>query len=134
VQATDNVSNTSGWAEASVSVVQVTKYYTFGGQRVAMRQGSTVSYLHGDHLGSTSVASVASNGSGALYSRQLYYPYGETRYATGGMPTDFGFTGQRSEGFGLYDYRARFYDPYLARFISADTLVPNPAAPRDFNR
>ena len=27
-----------------------TTYYFFGGQRVAMRQGSTVTWLHGDHL------------------------------------------------------------------------------------
>ena len=50
------------------------------------------------------------------------------------MPTDLGFTGQRSENFGLYDYHARFYSPALGRFISADTLVPNPASPGDFNR
>jgi hypothetical protein len=31
VRATDNVSNVGEWAEASVSVVQVTKYYHFGG-------------------------------------------------------------------------------------------------------
>jgi len=30
--------------------------------------------------------------------------------------------------------RARFYDPYLGRFISADTIVPNPRNPQDFNR
>jgi hypothetical protein len=27
----------------------VTKYYYFGGQRVAMRKGSTLNWLHGDH-------------------------------------------------------------------------------------
>jgi hypothetical protein len=34
----------------------------------------------------------------------------------------------------LYDYNARFYDPYLARFISADTIVPDPGNPQAFNR
>jgi len=37
-------------------------------------------------------------------------------------------------GFGLYDYNARFYDPYLNRFVSADTIVPDPANPQSLNR
>jgi hypothetical protein len=31
-------------------------------------------------------------------------------------------------------YRARFYHPALGRFISADTIVPEPGQPQDFNR
>ena len=37
--------------------------------------------------------------------RVLYYPYGETRYITGTLTTDYGYTGQRNEaGLGLMDY------------------------------
>jgi RHS repeat-associated protein len=100
----------------------VTKYYYAGTQRVAMRQGGAVTYLHGDHLGSTSLVT---NDTGGFVARVLYYPYGETRYEEGTLPTDYQFTGQRKEGFGLYDYRARFYDASLGRFISADTIVPD---------
>ncbi len=31
-------------------------------------------------------------------------------------------------------YGARFYDPYINRFISADSIVPSPGNPQDLNR
>jgi YD repeat-containing protein len=66
----------------------IVKYYYFGPStslrmRVAMNRGGTVTYLHGDHLGSTTVTS---NGSGAQVDSQTYYPFGVTR--AGSMPTD----------------------------------------------
>ena len=35
---------------------------------------------------------------------------------------------------GLYFYNARYYDPALGRFASADTLVPQPQNPQSLNR
>jgi len=35
---------------------------------------------------------------------------------------------------GLYDYRARFYDPVLGRFIQPDPIVPEPGNPQALNR
>ncbi|MCP4526375.1 MAG: RHS repeat-associated core domain-containing protein [Aestuariibacter sp.] len=93
---------------------------------------NVVYYLHGDHLGSTSLSTDAN---GAVVARQLYYPYGEERWSSGTLTTDYGFTGQRREqGIGLYDYNARFYDPALGRFVSADTIVPSPGDPQAWNR
>jgi RHS repeat-associated protein len=65
-----------------------------------------------------------------------YTPFGETRYTWGGTPTDRRYTGQREEsGLGsLYDYNARMYSPVLGRFLSADTIVPKPNNPQQFNR
>jgi len=78
--------------------------------------------LH-DHLGST-VGTV--NSAGNLTSQTRYTAFGETRGAAT-TSTDYLYTGQRQEGeIGLYFYNARWYDPALARFISADTLVPDP--------
>jgi RHS repeat-associated protein len=66
---------------------------------------------------------------------QRYYPYGEERWASGTLPTDRRFTGQRWEqGLGLYDYNARWYHPALGRFVSADTIVPEPGNPQSLNR
>ncbi len=49
--------------------------------------------------------------------------------------TDYGFTGQKLDASdGLMYYGARYYDAALGRFISADTIVPNPANPQSLNR
>jgi RHS repeat-associated protein len=89
--------------------------------------------LHGDHLGSTTVVSTLSGG---FVSSQHYKPWGEVRHAVGELPTDYGFTGQRSEmdGIGLYYYNARWYDPVIGRFVQADPIVPDPGNPLDLDR
>jgi hypothetical protein len=49
VRGRDAVGNAGAWVEAEVSVAGVTKYYAFGGQRIAMRTPDGVFYLHTDH-------------------------------------------------------------------------------------
>lgn len=100
-----------------------------------------VVYLHGDHLGSTSLTTCGSAGGcgevplGGVVARQLYHPYGTVRYSEGELPTDLTFTGQRDvAGTGLMHYGARYYHPALGRFVSADTIVPDPANPQGLNR
>lgn len=52
-------------------------------------------------------------------------PFGEIRYAKGNTPTDRRYTGQRKQAdTGLYFYNARWYDPAIGRFISADPIIP----------
>ncbi len=113
-----------------VSGGSVTKYYYLGSQRVAMRSSVGVRYLFGDHLGSTSVSADVSGGS---VTKQLYKAFGETRFTSGSLPSKYQYTGQYSNmsDFGLMFYNARWFDPALARFSSADTIIPgagNPAA------
>ncbi len=85
-----------------------TSYYAFGEAMVAMRTSATTTwtYLHGDYLGSSSLATDAS---GNVESQQRYKPgacpfaslrasserqrRGEVRWSSGaGMPTNFTFT------------------------------------------
>jgi hypothetical protein len=95
-------------ASGSVAV----EYYSAGSAKIAMRKAGVVTYLFGDHLGSTSVVfDDSTNG----IQRQGYRPFGEKRYPTGPspLPTDYQYTGQRGfEEIGLYFYNARWYDAY----------------------
>jgi len=55
---------------------------------------------------------------------------------SGNLPTQHTDTGQYSNmsDFGLMYYNARYYDPALGRFTSADTLIPNPGNPQSWDR
>lgn len=110
--------------------VTTTSYY-LGGRLVAQREGTTLRYVHQDHLTGTAVMS---NSAGALVSSISYLPYGERRNSQGTMPTDILFTGQRLDSTGLYYYGARYYDPEIGRFISADSIVQSYANPQSLNR
>lgn len=93
-----------------------------------MRVNGTLYYVLKDHLGS---ASVVTDTSENIVGEQRYYPFGFTRLASGSMYTDKLFTGQREmTGLGIYHYQSRFYSPKLGRFLSADSIVPNPFNPQ----
>jgi RHS repeat-associated protein len=117
--------------EASGSAV--TKYYYAGSQRVAMRTGSSVYYLLCDQLGSTTITT---NAQGGLVSELRYdacplrsatgvLREGVVRYTSGTQKTKYQYTGQYAETtLGLDFFQARYYDPAIGRFISADSIVP----------
>jgi RHS repeat-associated protein len=109
----------------------VKKYYYAGSQRVAMKAGTTLYWLLGDHLGSTAVTVSGTTETGEV----RYTAWGADRLTSGSTPTSFKYTGQRQEsGIGLYYYGARWYDPALGRFTQPDTLVPNPGDAKAFDR
>jgi RHS repeat-associated protein len=76
--------------------------------------------MFGDHLGSTTKVA---NADGSIHNQRRYRPWGEARFGAT-LPTTFAFTGQRQEdqlggADGQYYYEARWYDPYLNRWLSS---------------
>jgi RHS repeat-associated protein len=99
---------------------EVVKYYFFNGQRIAMRRGSTLTYLHPDHLGSTVLSTTSS---GAADVAQGYHGYGKYRLGSV-LPTDHRFTGQKLDATGLMYYGARYYDRHIGTFVSPRQRAP----------
>ena len=88
-----------------------------------VRQGGVLTFLLSDHLGSTSLTT---DSAGNVISELRYTAWGEVRTQAGTTSTSYTYTGQYSNtaDFGLMYYNARWYDPSLGRFTSADSIVP----------
>ncbi len=103
-----------------------TYYYTLGGRLIGSFDGTNVTFYLTDALGSvlSSVSNVAS--SAAVKGNQVFGPYGNAPYAQGTINTAKGFTGQYNDGLtGLDYFNARYYDPVVGVFLSADTVQGN---------
>jgi RHS repeat-associated protein len=122
-----------GALETSGSSVK--KYYSFAGQTIAMKDSTGLKYFLTDHLGS--IIGIIDSTTGTL-TQQRYLPFGAPRTDVGSITqTDFGYTGQRkldSGMGGIMDYKARFYSPYLNRFLQPDSLIPNLLSSQGWNR
>ncbi|MFJ2684796.1 RHS repeat-associated core domain-containing protein [Pseudomonas sp. NPDC087342] len=75
-----------------------------------------------DHLGSSTLEL---DRNGALISREIYYPFGGTAWwaATSQVQADYKtirYSGKEMDVSGLYYYGARYYAPWLQRWVSVD--------------
>ena len=101
------------------------RYYAHGAMTVAMRRQTsttnTLYWLAGDQQGSLQWS--VNQTTGAV-SRQRYTPFGAPRGAANQLPGERGFLGQtEDDSTALVYLNARYYDPSIGRFISADPLV-----------
>jgi RHS repeat-associated protein len=101
--------------------VEATRYYTHGGQVVAVRTPQSLTWTSADHNGTANVQIDATT---QAVTRRYSQPFGETR---GTQPAqwagDKGFVGGTQDPTGLTHLGAREYDPATGRFISADPIA-----------
>jgi RHS repeat-associated protein len=114
----------------------------------SLADNGTSAYLHADGVlgevtGATrqdllldSLGSVrgATNFAGTVTATADYDAFGAVRASTGSAAA-FGFTGEQLDTETSFEYlRARYYDPTLGRFPSADTVQPNAPGTQGYNR
>jgi RHS repeat-associated protein len=115
-------------------------YSYFMGSTLIARRSTSTTWYHRDHVESVRLITNAQASAAQIYN---YSTYG----VTGAEPTqqldEFGFTSQRrnpstavtgQDSAGLIYMNARFYDATLGRFISPDTVIPEPNNPQSLNR
>jgi RHS repeat-associated protein len=102
-----------------------TYYYSLAGHLIGELTNAGTNMVLTDALGSVITTISATAGSAAVQGNQAYGPYGNSRYQAGSMGTAKGFTGQYQDATGLDYYNARYYDPVVGRFLSADTVQGN---------
>jgi RHS repeat-associated protein len=72
-----------------------------------------------DILGSTLALT---DSSGTIQTSYTYEPFGNTTISGASSTNPYQFTGREDDGTGSYFYRARYYSPMWARFISQDPI------------
>ncbi|MCX4848192.1 RHS repeat domain-containing protein [Streptomyces sp. NBC_00893] len=106
----------------SAGVKTAARYYTHGGETVAVRTKAGISLLFGDQQGTALVA--VAMGVGQLVTRRKQLPFGGVRSSTAtSWPGSHGFVDGTTDPTGLTHLGAREYDPTLGRFISVDPLL-----------
>ncbi|WP_421742687.1 RHS repeat-associated core domain-containing protein [Cellulomonas sp.] len=108
----------------STGVVKAVRYYSFGGNTVAVRTGAdfsdVTSLVNDPHQ--TASLSIA-NESHAISNRRMD-PYGNPRGAAPlTWPGDHGFLNKPTDTTGLTQVGARYYDSAIGRFISVDPVM-----------
>lgn len=107
-----------------------TYYHRINGKTVGYTRDGTTTWMFADQVSSTA----DTRDETGAHTVQRYTPWGELR-TDGSLTTDHHYTGQINDGStGLNFYNARYQDPVVGRFVSPDTIVPNPADGQDYNR
>jgi RHS repeat-associated protein len=98
-------------------------YYVYGlGLLYEANQADATKTYHFDQVGSTLLRT---NDSGNVIGKAEYSAYGIPTVIEGDMTTPFLYNGQagvQTDSNGLLNMRARYYSPYLMRFLNADPI------------
>jgi RHS repeat-associated protein len=106
--------------------------YVYGDDLISQKRGSAVSYYHYDGQMSTRQLS---NGTQIVTDEYVYGAFGETLQRVGSTNNEYLYTGECNDlNTGFYYLRARFYDPSLGRFVTADRHPFDPFDPPTLHR
>ena len=87
-------------------------------QPLAEFRSGVASYYQQDGIGSVSALT---NSSGAIASSYTYDSFGRLTASSGTLTNSFQYTGREfDQETGIYQYRHRYYDPSVGRFLSED--------------
>ncbi len=110
----------------------LTAAYVQGLGPIAQVRAGGVSYYGLDGLGSVRALT---DPAGAVTDTYDYDAFGELLASTGSTPNDFRFAGEQLDAnVGFYYLRARYYDPHVGRFTTADTFPPDLFDPETLHR
>jgi len=83
-------------------------------------RSDAATYYHQDGLGSVTTLSSAA---GSLANTYVFDSFGKLNSSTGSLVNPFRYTAREfDQETGIYEYRARYYDPQTGRFISEDPV------------
>ena len=100
---------------------------------ISQTRGTTTRYFLQDGQGST--RALINSTTGAITDTYSYSAFGESFATTGTTVNPYRYTGQQLDtSTGLYNLRARYYNPALGRFLSQDTYPVSFGNPIEFNR
>jgi RHS repeat-associated protein len=110
-------------------------HWIYNVNRVSRDANSAYEYYHNDGIGSTRQLS---NDTQSVTQTTTFDAFGNVESSTGSSNNVYRYAGQwgyRNDGDdGLMHVGARYYDPLVGRFISADTWLGEIARPQSLNR
>ncbi|UZN08982.1 hypothetical protein M5D10_03960 [Leptospira santarosai] len=118
--------------ESENVITSVNNVYLNGVRIAAMNEAGALAYYLTDQVDSVSTVL---DDEGNTLSQMQYQPYGETFVQRGDLNFSPKYNSQeldRESGF--YFYNARYYDPGIARFTSADTIIDGEWDTQGWNR
>ena len=118
--------------EYNESGLPIVSYVMAGTEILSQNRSGTTNYYLQDGQGSTRALT---NSTGAITDSYSYTAFGELFNQSGTTTNSYLYTGQQFDSLtGLYDLRARYYNPALGRFLSQDTYPVDFWNPMEFNR
>ncbi|EMJ97835.1 RHS repeat-associated core domain protein [Leptospira sp. B5-022] len=120
------------YSEETNILSSINNVYLNGVRIAALNEDGVTAYFLTDQV--DSVAHVLDEGAHTL-SRMQYEPYGETLVQRGTLDFAPKYNSQELDReTNFYFYNARYYDPQIARFTSADTLIDGARSTQGWNR